>query len=83
MRNLPRLFWRLLLILQKQEYSDIRRVINREEPVSGAKLFFDELKADSTKTSSFRPPPPGMNGRRIGAGNDDSSEDEGEIIEDT
>lgn len=61
-------------------YSDARRVINREEPISSAKLFFNELvlqaKIDDKSSVSF-------GRRRGGAGNrDESSSDEGEIVED-
>jgi len=60
-------------------YSDVRRIINREEPMSSAKLYFDELvlnaKNNSENTISF--------GRCRGVGNShDSSSDEGEIVED-
>ncbi len=58
-------------------YSDARRVVNDEIPVSSAKLFFDEIVA-SGKFGSSRARP-GLHGRRIA---EDSSEDEGEIIED-
>jgi pre-mRNA-processing factor 40 len=56
-------------------YGDARRMINREEPVSSARLCYDELIArasESSKSSAVR--------RR--SMQDDSSEDEGEIIED-
>jgi len=61
-------------------YSDARRVLNREEPLTSAKLFFNELvlqaKKDGQSSTSF-------GRRRGGAGNrDDSSADEGEIVED-
>lgn len=58
-------------------YSDARRVINEEIPISSAKLFFDETvtsgKFGSTRGRSDH------HGKRIAG---DSSEDEGEIIED-
>jgi hypothetical protein len=58
-------------------YNEARRIINRESPVSSARLYFDELvlrvKAAAghgiARRSSLR--------RR----DDDSSEDEGEIVE--
>jgi pre-mRNA-processing factor 40 len=51
------------------------RIVNREDPVSSARLLFDELTAqtESSKRSGTS---------RRGSTNDDSSEDEGEIIED-
>jgi pre-mRNA-processing factor 40 len=55
-------------------YGDARRIINREEPVSSARLYYDELisrASDSSQRQTTR--------RRA---TDDSSEDEGEIIED-
>ena len=62
-------------------YSDVRRIINREEPISNIKLFLDELvlkaKKDNENTISF--------GRRRGVGNrnDSSSDEDGEVQEDT
>lgn len=56
-------------------YRDVRRIIQEELPVSSARLLFDEILAD-IKSSSIRNR---CSGRRI---TDDSSEDEGEIIED-
>jgi len=60
-------------------YSDVRRIMNCEEPISNMKLYYDELvtkkKKDIESTASF--------GRRRGVGNrNDSSSDEGEIVED-
>jgi pre-mRNA-processing factor 40 len=55
-------------------YGDARRIINREEPLSSARLYYDELisrASDSSQRQATR--------RRA---TDDSSEDEGEIIED-
>jgi pre-mRNA-processing factor 40 len=48
-------------------YGDVRRIINREQPVSSARLHYDELMSRTTEDRKA---------------NDDSSEDEGEIIED-
>jgi hypothetical protein len=48
-------------------YGDVRRIINREQPVSSARLYYDEVMS---RTAEVR------------KANDDSSEDEGEIIED-
>ena len=47
------------------------RIANREDPVSSARLLFDELNAQTEN-----------GGLRRGSAKDDSSEDEGEIIED-
>ena len=47
------------------------RIVNREDPVSSARLLFNELAAH-----------PINRGSRQGSVNEDSSEDEGEIIED-
>jgi pre-mRNA-processing factor 40 len=57
-------------------YGDARRIINREEPVSSARLYYDELisrasDSNNAKRNAVR--------RRSTV---DSSEDEGEIIED-
>ena len=60
-----------------EAYSDVRRIVNEEIPVSSAKLFFDELVAASGKAGLTRRP--GPFGRKIA---EDSSEDEGEIVED-
>ena len=54
-------------------YSTARRIVNREEPVSSAKLYFDELVLEVKE---------GPSRSRRGRKDDDSSEDEGEIIED-
>lgn len=54
-------------------YSTARRIVNREEPVSSAKLYFDELLLEAKE---------GPSRSRRGRKDDDSSEDEGEIIED-
>lgn len=51
------------------------RIVNREDPVSSARLLFDELTA---RTGDIQR----NGGSRRGSTNDDSSEDEGEIIED-
>lgn len=56
-------------------YRDVRRIIQEELPVSSAKLLFDEIIAVE-KASKIRNR---TSGRRIA---DDSSEDEGEIVED-
>ncbi len=58
-------------------YSDARRVINEENPVSSAKLYFDEMVLRAKNGSSMLSKRRGPYGRR----NDDSSEDEGEIVE--
>lgn len=54
-------------------YSTARRIVTRKEPVSSAKLYFDELLLEAKEGSSRS---------RRGRKDDDSSEDEGEIIED-
>lgn len=76
-------------------YSDARRVLNREEPVSSARLYYDELvsrakeKAEAVAKSfarSKRGKYGGQAARRAsavaGGGQEESSEDEGEIVED-
>ena len=57
-------------------YSDARRVINEEDPVSSAKLYFDEMVLKAKNGGAMLPKRRGY-GRRA----DDSSEDEGEIVE--
>mmetsp|Transcript_24319 Transcript_24319/g.67324 ORF Transcript_24319/g.67324 Transcript_24319/m.67324 type:complete len:856 (-) Transcript_24319:222-2789(-) len=51
------------------------RIIGRADPVSSARILFDELIAQSAGAKRH-------GGPRRGSTNDDSSEDEGEIIED-
>ena len=58
-------------------YSTVRRIINREEPVSSAKLYFDELILDAKDGGGAK-----SSRARKGRKDDDSSEDEGEIVED-
>ena len=58
-------------------YSTVRRIINREEPVSSAKLYFDELVLDAKDRGGAK-----SSRARRGRKDDDSSEDEGEIVED-
>jgi pre-mRNA-processing factor 40 len=58
-------------------YSDARRVINGEDPVSSAKLYFDEIVLRAKNGNAMLSKRRGPYGRR----NDDSSEDEGEIVE--
>lgn len=61
-----------------EAYSDVRRIIKEELPVSSAKLFFDELLA-SRKAANIRGRTgPGAFSRRVA----DDSSDEGEIVED-
>lgn len=55
-------------------YADTSRIINREEPVSSVRLYLEELVSRANH-SSLRP----SNPRR--ASQEDSSEDEGEILE--
>eukprot|EP00535_Pseudo-nitzschia_heimii_P002093 CAMPEP_0197182504 /NCGR_PEP_ID=MMETSP1423-20130617/6431_1 /TAXON_ID=476441 /ORGANISM="Pseudo-nitzschia heimii, Strain UNC1101" /LENGTH=765 /DNA_ID=CAMNT_0042632935 /DNA_START=493 /DNA_END=2790 /DNA_ORIENTATION=+ len=67
------------IIAQESAYSsDIQneafRIFNRREPVSTARLLFDELTVQTVDAK--------RHGSRRGSTNDDSSEDEGEIIED-
>jgi len=58
-------------------YGEIRRISNRENPISSIHLFFNELKADAEAAKNG-------NGKKRGSllNGDESSEDEGEIIED-
>jgi pre-mRNA-processing factor 40 len=61
-----------------EQYSDIRQILNHEDPISSARLYFNDLHTqvkESASTAMTR------NSRR-GSVKDDSSEDEGEIIED-
>ena len=67
------------IIAQESAYSsDIQneafRIINKNEPVSTARLLFDQLTVQTVDAKRY--------GSRRGSTNDDSSEDEGEIIED-
>eukprot|EP00979_Chaetoceros_neogracilis_P016657 scaffold8946_cov268-Chaetoceros_neogracile.AAC.23 len=62
-----------------EAYSDVRRIIKEELPVSSAKLLFDELVASRKSANSRGRIGPGAHSRRVA---DDSSEDEGEIVED-
>ena len=67
-------------VIKEAEYSpeiqnETLRIFNKEDPISSARLLFDELSAQNG--SRKRP-----GGSRRGSTNDDSSEDEGEIIED-
>ena len=61
-------------------YGETRRIINREEPISSARLYYDEMilraKEGTTAVGLRR----GSSGGRVPQA--DSSEDEGEIIED-
>ncbi|KAL7539303.1 hypothetical protein ACHAXR_009175 [Thalassiosira sp. AJA248-18] len=58
-------------------YGEIRRLSNRENPISSIHLFFNELRAESGGAKNGH----GKKRGSLGKG-DDSSEDEGEIIED-
>eukprot|EP00980_Cylindrotheca_fusiformis_P028338 scaffold22592_cov129-Cylindrotheca_fusiformis.AAC.24 len=58
----------------KELYGDIRQIINTEEPVSSARLYYDELMAHLADQS--------RRGAALHRLTEDSSEDEGEIIED-
>jgi len=67
-------------ITQESAYSseiknETFRIINREDPASSARLLFDELTAQTLDVKQ-------SGGSRRGSAKDDSSEDEGEIIED-
>lgn len=53
-------------------YSDIKRIMNREEPVSTARLYWEELLSKAQHTLNRQGPQVDY---------DESSEDEGEIIE--
>lgn len=55
-------------------YGHVRRIINRSEPVSSARLYLQELKLNATGSN-------GTVATRRGR-DDSSSEDEGEIVED-
>jgi pre-mRNA-processing factor 40 len=71
------------LLLEKAAYSpelygDTRRIINRDEPVSSARLYFDELILRAKGVASTVANRSGSAASRQG---DESSEDEGEIKE--
>lgn len=68
------------LLLAQAEYSaelygDTRRIINRDEPVSSARLYWEELVSRASHLN-------GRQGTQPTSLQEDSSEDEGEIIED-
>jgi len=68
------------IITEEAAYSseiqdETSRIIGREDPVSSARLLYDELTAQTTSVKR-------QGGSRRGSTKDDSSEDEGEIIED-
>lgn len=56
-------------------YSDTRQILNSEEPVSSARLYFNEIVGRASESQ-------GIASRRRSSVHEDSSEDEGEIIED-
>jgi pre-mRNA-processing factor 40 len=56
-------------------YGDTRRIINKEEPVSSARLYWEELVSRASHSN-------GRQGAHRTSLQEDSSEDEGEIIED-
>ena len=58
-------------------YSDARRVIHDEDPVSSAKLYFNEMVIRAKNGNAMMSKRRGPYGRRA----EDSSEDEGEIVE--
>lgn len=62
-------------------YSDTRRILNREVPISSARLYFNELvsRARESQSNDVKRPQAGVR-RRLTA--ESSSEDEGEIRED-
>lgn len=61
-----------------EQYSDTRQILSHKDPISSARLYFNELVAGvkETANAALR-----RNSRRSSV-KDDSSEDEGEIIED-
>lgn len=61
-------------------YGETRRIINREEPISSARLYYDELIVRTKEGITAVAVPRGSTGVR--GPQADSSEDEGEIIED-
>lgn len=60
-------------------YGEIRRMSNRENPLSSVHLFFNERRAELVSTKNGHGKKRGIGGLPNG---DESSEDEGEIIED-
>ncbi len=69
----------VLLLVKEAEhtsesYGDTKRIVSREDPVSSARLYLEELVSRANH-SSIRP------GSQRRASQEDSSEDEGEIIE--
>lgn len=67
------------------DYPDLgnkaRRIINRSEPISSARIYLQELIADSKGLKASVMARRGSSSRRL-QDNDSSSEDEGEIVED-
>lgn len=60
-------------------YKETRQIINQEAPVSSARLYFNEL---SMRAKGISGPPIMRRGSALRGNDSDSSEDEGEIIED-
>ena len=58
-------------------YTDARKVINNDEPISSTKLFFDEMVLKVKNGNAMF----AKRRRPYGRRGDDSSEDEGEIVE--
>lgn len=69
-------------ISSSQQYGMVRRIINREEPVSSARLYFNELLLRAKENESTNAVSSRKKRRGVLFHNDSSSEDEGEIIED-
>jgi hypothetical protein len=61
-----------------EQYAEIRLILKSEDPISSARLYFNELKL---RTNEAAHPAVRRNTRR-GSFRDESSEDEGEIVED-
>lgn len=61
-------------------YSETRGILNREDPISSARLYFNEL-VSTARDSQAKPLKRSKSGSRRGSA-DSSSEDEGEIRED-
>jgi FF domain len=61
-----------------EQYGDIRMILNSESPISSARVYFNEIFHRDTEHAKAAT----LSMNRRGQSREDSSEDEGEIIED-
>ena len=61
-----------------EQYADVRRILKSENPVSSARLYFNELQVRTKEAAHTAV----KRSTRRGSVRDDCSEDEGEIVED-